>query len=260
MPDHDDDDDDYNDLDQHHDDYDYDRNNDNHNHNQLFSEDICDIPVEHIVVHSSTGGGGGGSGMGHRRDDSDHWSCTSGLTAAHTAMDVSRLQTDESISDWMPETNHGTFSADHHPLTAVTAGRPDAESVSESPVDTARRVQNHALTLRAADGSTREAVYSGPLQPDDGTGVLQATGVGVLKFLSTGDMYMGDVVQGEMHGVGTYTCKAAASASPKRKSSSARAYKVLKGYFSHNVYTGWDNPNHDDTAIDKPDADHAVPR
>jgi hypothetical protein len=84
---------------------------------------------------------------------------------------------------------------------------------------------------------------------------VPVTGIGVLKFPKTGDMYMGEVVHGEMHGVGTYTCAASSPASsPSRKGKSpstksvqkkrkGRAYKDLKGFFHHNVYTGWENKN-----------------
>jgi hypothetical protein len=50
------------------------------------------------------------------------------------------------------------------------------------------------------------------------------TGTGVLQFLATGDVYRGELVHSELHGVGTYTF--------------AKDEKVLRGRFEHNVFIG----------------------
>jgi hypothetical protein len=294
-----------------------------HDNDEDFHEQIDNIPVEHIEVvqynrnkngnsnndgsnqhrntlsmdalrsssHHGYNNGYGHHGHGHRRDASDQWSVTSGLTQAQfhfSQLDVSRLQTDlqtdDSLSDFYTE-NGGDLNG----VTPVAVNgrgivvtpqqrRPDAESVTDAvtPVTNhRRRVRDYPLTLTANDGSTRQAMYSGPLMAGDGVtpltdgsnshgldrGIITnspvpVTGIGVLKFPETGDMYMGEVVHGEMHGVGTYTCAASSPASsPSRKSGKCpstksaqkkrkgRAYKVLKGFFHHNVYTGWENKN-----------------
>jgi hypothetical protein len=96
--------------------------------------------------------------------------------------------------------------------------RPDADEASH--LAPTHRVRDRALQLSAANGATRMALYTGPMESHD-----IITGVGVLKFPETGDVYMGEVVKGEMHGRGTYVSK--------RK-------KALKGFFDHNVFVQWD--------------------
>jgi hypothetical protein len=218
------------------------------------------------------------------RDDSGHGSVTSGLTSAHfSTRDLNGFQTDESISDWhtegdpviitpvagaaaganthhhnrpdaesisdavIPVANRADVAITHH------NNRPDAESISDAviPVANRRRVREYPLVLIVADGSARHALYSGPLKADSehshSTTSASVTGIGVLKFPATGDMYMGEVVSGEMHGFGTYTftcidrpTSSYSSSKPKRK---RRAHKMLKGFFHHNVYTGEENKN-----------------
>jgi hypothetical protein len=264
-----------------------------------FHEQIDNIPVEHIEVvqynRSSSNKHGGSnhrnspstdalrSSSHHRRDDSDHWSVTSGLTQAQfhfSQLDVSRLQTDDSLSDFYTDTggdplNIITPTTGNGRGIVVTPQQPvraESDDAVTPVTNRRRRVRDYPLTLTAQDGRPR--LYSA--RSYDGTppwtttageskswrrshSPVPVTGIGVLKFPETGDMYMGEMLKGEMHGVGTYTCAASSPASsPDRKGGSpsnrkgksaqkskrkSRAYKVLKGFFHHNVYTGWENKN-----------------
>ncbi|GKY91093.1 hypothetical protein MPSEU_000082100 [Mayamaea pseudoterrestris] len=114
--------------------------------------------------------------------------------------------------------------------------RPDADlgsvagaSASTPPPHPSTRVRGHAVSLTAADGSVRAAVYSGPMFRG------KPHGVGVLKFVESGDVYLGDLQAGRMHGHGTYTFK------DSNKHRNRRA-QVLKGTFHNNVFTGYANP------------------
>jgi len=101
--------------------------------------------------------------------------------------------------------------------------RPDAASMTGAslpPAHRSRHANGMELELTASDGSKRRATYTGTVENG------KANGMGVMLF-ETGDMYVGQVVNNEMHGQGTYSFK--------RKSK-----KSLEGTFVHNVYTGWD--------------------
>jgi len=157
-------------------------------------EDI--LPVEQIEVY---------------HDSDDHLSVTSGLT--HMYGDVSRVG-DDCMSV----------------LQRAPIQRPDAASVG--PVQPSR-VRDYQVDLVAADGTTRKAVYSGPLHRGE------PHGCGILKFVDTGDLYMGDIVNGKMHGQGTYTFSAGKKKGFHKKATTKKS-RVLKGTFENNVFTGWD--------------------
>jgi len=111
-------------------------------------------------------------------------------------------------------------------FAAIPPTRPDAASVvGDDFVLQTKRVQNMPLKLQAANGRMRRALYTGPCKG----GVC--TGVGSLRF-ETGDTYTGEVVNGKMHGRGTYTFA-------KRRVGS----KILRGMFENNVYIGWNTEN-----------------
>jgi hypothetical protein len=179
-------------------------------------EQIDSVPIEHIEV-----------AVDH---DGDLCSVTSGLT---NLVDLSsRMPDDATAISYLLE-------------KSFSRRRPDAESSvcsvslqqqQASPQQAQqRRVTDQPLLLRAADGSSRQALYTGPVQQQhNGIGNTESfTGTGVLKFVETGDLYMGQVSDGEMHGQGTYTF-----AKQKKK----RPHKVLRGQFQNNVYVGW-NPD-----------------
>ncbi|GAX19026.1 hypothetical protein FisN_8Hh249 [Fistulifera solaris] len=156
------------------------------------AEQIDHIPVEHVEVPSAEAQA--------PADDLTVWS-------GWTQHPVRRPQTP--FEDFPP----------------VQGRRPDIDEASECAIPTNRRVRDLPLTMTAANGTVRKALYSGSL-----TERGQVTGVGVLKFPETGDLYCGEIVDGKMHGQGTYTF----ASSKKRK-----AGRVLKGQFDHNVYVGW---------------------
>jgi hypothetical protein len=159
-------------------------------------EPPVEFPMEQIEVYRSQDGG------------SDVCSVTSALTHhVDTAANTNTLQAgDRSIVQ-----------------------RPDAESVSGDVQQQQQhqRVRGRLVQLQAADGSVRQAIYSGPLA------MGQPHGVGIFKFVETHDfgevaMYIGEVAMGAMHGQGTYTFKQRPDG----------ATKVLKGTFQNNVFTG----------------------
>ncbi|GAX15451.1 hypothetical protein FisN_8Lh249 [Fistulifera solaris] len=158
------------------------------------TEQIDHIPVEHVEVPAA-----------EAQAPADDLTVWSGWTQHPTA--VRRPQTP--FEDFPP----------------VQGRRPDIDEASECAIPTNRRVRDLPLTMTAANGTVRKALYSGSLTESG-----QVTGVGVLKFPETGDLYCGEIVNGKMHGQGTYTF----ASSKKRK-----AGKVLKGQFDHNVYVGW---------------------
>lgn len=129
--------------------------------------------------------------------DDDHVSVTSALT---NLVESSRIHDDNSV---VLEPTH----------------RPDADSVTGAAPP--QRVRNFPVVCFAENGSPRKALYSGPLLKS------VPTGVGTLKF-ENGDWYMGEIVNGEMHGQGTYT--------KRRRSKNS----VLRGVFEHNVYSGYE--------------------
>jgi hypothetical protein len=125
------------------------------------------------------------------------------------------------------EVNAADASWQHDDLTVWSGfqshvqDRPDAESTTGATPLTGNRRHVSGLPIdlvSAVTGVTRHAVYSGTCQGH------AITGTGVLRF-ETGDVYKGDVVDGEMHGTGTYTF-------------AAGRRKVLQGTFEHNVFVG----------------------
>jgi hypothetical protein len=166
------------------------------------TEHVDYLPIEQIEVYHG--------------DDDCNVSVTSGLTNLY------------------PD-HHSTMMMDG--ADAQSLHRPDAESAAANHLPSALppphpqqqplRVRSHTVSLTAADGSVRQAIYSGPMS------LGKPHGVGVLKF-ETGDIYLGDLRQGCMHGQGTYTFK--------ESKSKHRKNQVLKGTFQNNVFTGHD-PN-----------------
>jgi hypothetical protein len=71
--------------------------------------------------------------------------------------------------------------------------RPDASVADQRSVVPTKHVQNTVLQLAAADGSVRKALYTGPRTPAGA-----CSGVGVLRFVETGDLYTGEVVKGKV--------------------------------------------------------------
>lgn len=132
------------------------------------------------------------------------------------------------------ETHQETFMAAQPPPQVAAAATPTAAAAAmtpPSPVATAtHRVRQHTVTLVAADGSVRNAIYSGPMLHE------KPHGVGVLTFCETGDMYFGDLCLGEMHGQGTYTFH-------KDSKNKHRKCQVLKGTFQNNVFTEYEPNN-----------------
>lgn len=147
------------------------------------------LPVEQIEVY---------------HDNEDHLSVTSGLTHMY---DLSRVD-DASVFQ--------TGSKCNEPIH-----RPDADSVTGIQSVQPSRVRDFHVFLLAADGTTRRALYSGPIVKN------KPNGCGILKFVESGDVYMGDLVDGAMHGSGTYTFV-----------NSKSKPKVLKGTFENNVFIG----------------------
>lgn len=194
-------------------DYPYNNNNNNNFHHHGHGggddeprEDV--LPIEQIEVY---------------HDSDDHLSVTSGLTHVY---DLSRVD-DVSIFQQQLQQNK--------------SDRPDAEVETVNQPSRVRDYQvEMMMTVNAATGAAdggkatcRKASYSGPLYKN------KPHGCGILKFKDTGDVYMGDLVMGEMHGQGTYTCVASSSSG----ASTTKQHKVLKGIFENNVYvgtTGWD--------------------
>ena len=119
--------------------------------------------------------------------------------------------------------------------TPTPTHRPDSESVTGIQSVQPSRVREMSIDMVAADGVTlRKALYSGPTYKG------RPHGCGILKFVESGDVYMGDLVDGEMHGQGTYTVKGAG----KRK------HQVLRGTFQNNVFTGsWDQYDDSNAAV-----------
>jgi hypothetical protein len=93
------------------------------------------------------------------------------------------------------------------------------------------RARNRVVALTAADGTTRRALYSG-----DVSSAGEPNGTGVLRF-SSGDLYMGQVQNGQMHGQGTFVVN-------RKKPQSKSPPEVLKGTFDRNVYTGLPSGHH----------------
>ncbi|KAL7579955.1 hypothetical protein ACA910_004951 [Epithemia clementina (nom. ined.)] len=155
-------------------------------------EFIDSVPIEHIEVAVM--------------DDQDVCSVTSGLTNLN---DLTRGIGEEALS-------FGTFSSDpfgHEP-------RAPADKVVTKIIRRAR------VELHAADGSNRKALYTGPVVGG------QFTGFGYFEFEGTGDVYKGEVKNGKMDGLGTYTY------APRSKKNRKRQPKVLRGTFENNVFIG----------------------
>ena len=129
----------------------------------------------------------------------DDHSVTSGLTNLHT--DANR------------------FLDDHSLIMDMPISRPDADSVAGD----CQEQRTVPLALRAGDGSIQQGLYTGPIINGE------CSGMGTIKFNETGDTYMGEVLNGEMHGKGTYTFRHRRRRTP---------FKVLRGMFEHNVFTG----------------------
>ncbi len=162
------------------------------------AEEIDHIPVEHVEVPAA-----------EAQAPADDLTVWSGWTQHHTVVPMRGSRPQTPFEDFPP----------------VQGRRPDIDEASECAIPTNRRVRDLPLTMTAANGTVRKALYSGSLTESG-----QVTGVGVLKFPETGDLYCGEIVDGKMHGQGTYTF----ASSKKRK-----AGRVLKGQFDHNVYIGW---------------------
>jgi hypothetical protein len=169
-----------------------------HHHQQ--QEQIDNIPVEHIEVHMDE------SNRFYEGDDLTVWS--------------------------------GWQSTVGYQPTLRPVRRPDADEASTIQItqqqqpDSEVRVKDYSLKMSAANGCVRAALYSGPVvncsSPEACTRG-SVTGIGVLKFPETGDYYLGSVVQGEMHGTGTYTFF---------NNSSQKQPRILRGVFEHNVFVG----------------------
>jgi len=69
----------------------------------------------------------------------------------------------------------------------------------------------------------QKALYSGTLDPTSGC----PHGSGSLRFLLSGDVYIGQVAFGEMHGFGTYYHR--------------KSHRLFKGHYSRNSFMGVDN-------------------
>ena len=146
-------------------------------------EEVDILPVEEIEVIQTT----------HEDydDAGDHLSVTSGLTHMY------ELQRPDSESVTGIQSLHMMSHNHHH--------KNNDDYVND-------KLKVH---LTAQDGTTRQALYRGPLWKG------LPHGVGVLEFVETGDLYVGDLCKGAMHGSGTYT---------------TAKHKVLKGRFEHNVF------------------------
>jgi MORN repeat len=180
-------------------------------------------------------------------DNDDHCSVTSGLTQQYDSASFATGQImlpAHPASQARPDADSvtGTQSVHQAPLPSPPAQRlpvpPQMQPSQQVKPSNARkapllppsihdskppiRARNRVVALTAADGTTRRAVYSG----DVSTGG-EPNGCGVLRF-SSGDLYMGQVHNGQMHGQGTFVVNRKAQ----------RAPEVLKGTFERNVYTG----------------------
>jgi hypothetical protein len=210
-------------------------------------EQIDSVPIEHIEVAI----------LDH---DGDLCSVTSGLT---NLVDLSSRMPDDatavsyflekSFSRGRPDAessvcgsvqrhNNKRQGADGVGAHHQTSSQQQQQQQQQQQPDEQERVTDQPLLLRAADGSSRQALYTGPVQNrtnHNTTGLTMTTtpiytgNHAVLKFVETGDTYMGQVCNGEMHGQGTYTF-----AKHKKKRPHG---KVLRGQFQNNVYVGW-NP------------------
>ena len=172
-------------------------------------EQIDDIPVESIEVHMD---------------------------------EVSRLHDPDDLTVW----SGWTQQQQQRPPTPT---RPEADEASTSRAlvqqpqhhhQQPRMVKDYRLSLAAANGVVRQALYTGPTTAptnnnnNTNTPIARhhVTGTGVLQFLSGSgssnhatDVYRGQVVQGEMHGRGTFCF-------------GGQQQRVLRGVFEHNVYIG----------------------
>jgi len=172
-------------------------------------EQIDTVPIEHIEVAHT--------------DDPDVCSVTSGLTnLIDLGRDIPSLAAAATTSSFADPFLFETTTSSHHSQTRSDNHRGTLSS---------KIVRRVPVQLRAADGSNRKALYTGPVLSNG-----QFTGFGYFQFEGTGDVYKGEVQNGKMHGQGTYTY---ARRSRKHKS---RPHKVLRGTFENNVFTGWD-PN-----------------
>lgn len=85
--------------------------------------------------------------------------------------------------------------------------------------DRPNRVRRMKVTVRRKY-CQQKAMYSGALDPRTGN----PHGLGTLHFLTSGDLYMGDIVQGQMHGRGTYCYR--------------KQRKIFRGDFVNNSFVG----------------------
>jgi hypothetical protein len=148
----------------------------------------------------------------------------------------------------VPPDPHGveddlTVWSGFHSTAPPPQQRPDAESAdhcksSSGPLKLPRaaRLPPPTTSLRLelsspVTGLQRAAVFTGTITsrqpPVDASFTTRAnhfvTGTGVLQFLETGDVYRGELVHSELHGVGTYTFAQSQS-------------RPLSGRFAHNVF------------------------
>jgi len=169
---------------------------------------IDSVPIEHIEVAHT--------------DDPDVCSVTSGLTNLH---DLVRTMGDAEAASLAFAASSSSFA---DPFVFDTTTRKSSRS-PERILGSTRIVRRVPLELKAADGSNRKALYTGPVSPNG-----SYTGFGYFQFEGTGDVYKGEVLNGQMHGQGTYTY------ARRSRRSKNRQHKVLRGTFENNVFTGWD--------------------
>lgn len=155
------------------------------------------------------------------------------------------------VNGW-PENSHtgnnvvdnGSRKVDDYRLTKdfdrvmkpMSNRRPDAESATGAsalcgvPVRVVKDMK--AELYSAMNGVARKALYTGTINAH----TRRPEGQGTFTFTKTGDKYRGEVYDGEMHGLGTYTF-GNFGRKTNSKSKNNRP-KELIGTFEHNVFIG----------------------
>ena len=96
-----------------------------------------------------------------------------------------------SVSSYITHLNDvKSVSEETAALAYVPVNRPDVDQEDDE-IMCKKQVQDYPLQLCAANGSVRNALYTGPFKRGN------CTGVGVLRF-ETDDVYMGEVVNGKV--------------------------------------------------------------
>ena len=179
---------------------------------------IDSVPIEHIEVAVM--------------DDHDVCSVTSGLT---NLQDLTTRVVGGGGNGGIGDDAHSS-SAAMDPFFGHQEPKSPADRLASSSTNIVRRA---AVELHAADGSHRKAWYTGPVVANG-----QYTGFGYFEFPGTGDVYKGEVLNGKMHGQGTYTYATKQAppqgrrprrGNPKKNTTP----KVLRGRFENNVFGTW---------------------